>query len=80
MGCKRQGVIISELSLLQGRKRFLGVVVSDFVGTVSCLTCAGLSSGTECCLIIEAGMSLGIGKEDCLKAELSFFSDFQGFV
>ncbi len=62
MGCKRQGVIISELSSLRSRKRFLGVVVRDFVGTESCLNCAG--------------PAFGIRTDNRLKVESSFVSDF----
>ena len=31
-------------------------------------------------LLVEAGMSFGIGTDNCSKVELSFVSDFQGFV
>jgi hypothetical protein len=30
--------------------------------------------------VVEAGTSFGIGTDNRLKAELSFVSDFQGFV
>jgi hypothetical protein len=92
VGCKKQGVIISELSLLRSRKRFFGVVeVRDrkmliveagpsFVGTEHCLKCPGPSFGTECCLITEAGTSLGIGTDNHLKAKPLLVSDVKGFM
>jgi hypothetical protein len=52
------------------------------VGTLSCLklevVIAGMSFGTESCM--KAKTSFGIGTENRLKVELSFVSDFRGFV
>ena len=59
-----------------------GSISVAIVGTISCLKLevvnAGMSFGTESCM--KADTSFGIRTENRLKADLSFVSDFRGFV
>jgi hypothetical protein len=80
VGCKRQGVIISELSLLQGRKRFLGVVVRDFVRDRKLLEMRWAVIWNRMLLDNRSRNVIRDWKRRLLESRTVIFSDFQGFV